>query len=48
MDWATALHTLGARELDPDLAARTLGAVLKYREDTDRVQALAGGTLFGG
>jgi MoxR-like ATPase len=48
MDWATALHTLGARELDPDLAARTLGAVLKYREDTDRVQALARGALFGG
>src|SRR3712207_5155851 len=33
MDWATALHTLGARELDPDVAARTLGTVLKYRED---------------
>ena len=47
MDWATALHTLGARDLDPDLAARTLGAVLKYREDTDRVQALARGALFG-
>ena len=48
MDWATALHTLGARELDPDTAARTLGAVLKYREDTDRVQALTRGALFGG
>jgi MoxR-like ATPase len=48
MDWATALHTLGARELDPDLAARTLGAVLKYREDTDRVHALTRGALFGG
>jgi MoxR-like ATPase len=48
MDWATALHTLGARELDPDVAARTLGAVLKYREDTDRVHALARGALFGG
>jgi MoxR-like ATPase len=48
MDWATALHTLGARDLDPDLAARTLGAVLKYREDTDRVRALARGALFGG
>jgi MoxR-like ATPase len=47
MDWATALHTLGARHLDPDLAARTLGAVLKYREDTDRVQAMAGGALLG-
>jgi MoxR-like ATPase len=48
MDWATALHTLGARDLDPDVAARTLGAVLKYREDTDRVQALTAGALFGG
>jgi MoxR-like ATPase len=47
MDWASALHTLGARDLDPDLAARTLGAVLKYREDTDRVHALARGALFG-
>lgn len=47
LDWATALHTLGARSLDPDLAARTLGAVLKYREDTDRVQALPPGALFG-
>ncbi len=48
MDWATALHTLGARDLDPDLAARTLGAVLKYREDTERVQSMARGALFGG
>jgi MoxR-like ATPase len=47
MDWATALHALGARELDPDTAARTLGAVLKYREDTDRVQSLTRGALFG-
>jgi MoxR-like ATPase len=47
MDWASALHALGARQLDPDLAARTLGAVLKYREDTDRVHALAPGALFG-
>jgi MoxR-like ATPase len=48
MDWATALHALGAHDLDPDIAARTLGAVLKYREDTDRVHALARGALFGG
>ena len=47
MDWASALHALGARELDPDTAARTLGAVLKYREDTERVHALARGALFG-
>ncbi|SEM12460.1 MoxR-like ATPase [Blastococcus sp. DSM 46786] len=48
MDWATALHTLGARDLDPDLAARTLGAVLKYREDTERVRSLAPEALLGG
>jgi MoxR-like ATPase len=37
LDWAEALLALGARELDPDLAAVTLGAVLKYREDQERV-----------
>ena len=47
MDWAGALHALGARELDPDTAARTLGAVLKYREDGDRVRAFEPGVLFG-
>jgi MoxR-like ATPase len=41
IDWAMALGALGARQLDPESAALTLGAVLKYREDTDRV--LAGG-----
>ena len=39
IDWAGALVALGARTLDPDLAAATLGAVLKYREDVDRVRA---------
>ncbi len=38
LDWAQALTLLGARELDPALAAKTLGAVLKYREDADRVR----------
>ncbi|MGY1856056.1 AAA family ATPase [Modestobacter sp. SYSU DS0290] len=47
MDWASALHALGCRELDPDTAARTLGAVLKYREDGERVRSLARGALFG-
>ncbi|MDH2428636.1 MoxR family ATPase [Sphaerisporangium sp. TRM90804] len=37
LDWAEALLTLGARDLDPDLAATTLGAVLKYREDQEAV-----------
>lgn len=39
IDWAMALRALGCRELDPQSAAMTLGAVLKYREDTDRVMA---------
>ncbi|ALE75841.1 carbon monoxide dehydrogenase D protein [Pseudonocardia sp. Ae168_Ps1] len=37
LDWARALQLVGARHLDPETAARTLGAVLKYREDADRV-----------
>jgi len=39
LDWARALQLVGARHLDVDSAARTLGAVLKYREDADRVRA---------
>jgi MoxR-like ATPase len=38
IDWATALQLVGARHLDMDSAAATLGAVLKYREDADRVR----------
>jgi MoxR-like ATPase len=37
LDWARALHALGCTVLDPQVAASTLGAVLKYREDIDRV-----------
>jgi len=39
LDWARALQLVGARHLDIDSAARTLGAVLKYREDADRVRS---------
>ena len=38
LDWAAALIALGRDELDAAAAAITLGAVLKYREDTDRVR----------
>ncbi|MFC4589818.1 AAA family ATPase [Sphaerisporangium corydalis] len=38
IDWTEALLTLGARDLDPGLAAATLGAVLKYREDQRAVR----------
>ena len=38
LDWAQALHHLGGAELDLETAARTLGALVKYREDADRVK----------
>ena len=38
LDWARALHHLGTADLDLESAARTLGALMKYREDTDRVK----------
>ncbi|GAA4612017.1 AAA family ATPase [Saccharopolyspora hordei] len=39
LDWAQALQALGQDELDTEVAATTLGAVLKYREDAERVRA---------
>ncbi|MCW2813149.1 MAG: ATPase associated with various cellular, 5 [Nocardioides sp.] len=38
LDWARALQHLGATELDLESSARTLGALVKYREDADRVR----------
>jgi MoxR-like ATPase len=38
IDWATALGRLGVSELDERSVATTLGAVLKYREDHQRVE----------
>jgi MoxR-like ATPase len=46
IDWASALVALGARDLDPDTAAVTLGAALKYREDTEQVRARGLATLL--
>jgi MoxR-like ATPase len=39
IDWATALAALGRSELDEDTVDVTLGTVVKYREDQDRVRA---------
>src|SRR3954452_7874468 len=39
LDWARALDRIGARELDVESAALTLGAAVKYREDAERVRA---------
>ncbi|QIX25717.1 MoxR family ATPase [Nocardioides sp. JQ2195] len=38
LDWARALEALGATELDLATASATLGALVKYREDGDRVR----------
>jgi MoxR-like ATPase len=48
LDWASALLALGATELDAQSAADTLGAVLKYREDTERVVAVGLDALLAG
>jgi MoxR-like ATPase len=46
LDWTQALVALGADHLDADLATATLGAVLKYREDTERASRLDVGKLL--
>ena len=40
IDWVQALVLLGAASVDVPVAEATLGAVLKYREDVDRVRAV--------
>jgi MoxR-like ATPase len=47
LDWAQALHLLGARSLDVESAAATLGAVLKYHEDAVRVRETVLAELIG-
>jgi MoxR-like ATPase len=39
LDWAQSLDALGRSEVEPDVAERTLGALLKAREDMDRVRS---------
>ena len=40
IDWVAALRLLGVSRLDPQAADRTLGSVLKYREDQDMAREL--------
>ena len=47
LDWARALEALGAKELDVENAAQTLGAVVKYREDAQRVRQALDRMLAG-
>lgn len=37
IDWAQALHQLGLEALSPEAVAASLGCVLKYREDIERI-----------
>ncbi|MCA1300015.1 AAA family ATPase [Stappia indica] len=38
LDWATALTELNEIALDPDMVSDTLGVLLKYQDDIDRVR----------
>ena len=38
LDWATALTELDAVALDPDMVSDTLGVLLKYQDDINRIQ----------
>ena len=48
IDWAEALATLGCTTLDEAFVQATLGTVLKYREDQERVRALGFESLLRG
>jgi MoxR-like ATPase len=37
LDWTEALLALGAEKLDPDMVTLTLGSLLKYHEDQQRI-----------
>ncbi len=45
IDWAQALATLGAQRIDEQTVAVTLGTILKYREDQERVREHGVGDL---
>ncbi|HEV7753562.1 MAG TPA: MoxR family ATPase [Baekduia sp.] len=47
IDWVAALRALGIYTLDAGAADRTLGAVLKYREDQEQARAAGLGRLVG-
>ena len=47
IDWALALAALGHEDLDERAVDLTLGSVVKYREDAERVRASGLGDLVG-
>ena len=46
IDWAQALSVLGVTHLSENVVERTLGTVIKYREDLERVRAAGVGDLL--
>jgi MoxR-like ATPase len=38
LDWALALMTLNIDDIEPDIVLSTLGCVLKYKEDIEKIQ----------
>jgi MoxR-like ATPase len=48
IDWAQAISVLGSRHLDERTVERTLGTVIKYREDAERVRAAGIADLLSG
>jgi MoxR-like ATPase len=48
IDWVRTLDVLGARDLDAEIAADTLGAVVKERDDLDAARAALGELASGG
>ena len=38
LDWTSALVALDQKELDPIIVDETLGAVLKYQDDVDKIK----------
>ena len=42
IDWVEALSSMGVEALDPDVVDGTLGAIVKHREDLERVRAQTG------
>ncbi|OLT16025.1 ATPase [Serinicoccus sp. CUA-874] len=47
LDWVRALAALGRSRLDPEVAAATMGAAVKYREDAERVRVALDRMLAG-
>lgn len=47
IDWAAAILSLGKRELDPETVEMTLGALLKYRDDLEKIRTTGTARMLG-